>query len=179
MLSAKRILLRSATTRGFTLGELMLCFAALTLVALVAITSFFSQSEVTLHNAARLFAEDVRIAQNRALLLQAPVEIHFEEGGDGYRILESRTAPQHLLDLVPPITRRYSADAVFEGVKILSRDLADQPTLRFDAQGKSTAAATIVFGFAGETRAVVIEAGRGVAQLPDSSRERGWLDWLH
>lgn len=179
MRSAQPILLRPASSQGFTLGELMLCFVALTVVALVAITSFFSQSEVTLHNAAKLFAEDVRIAQNRALLLQAPVEIHFEEGGDGYRILESRAAPKHLLDLVPPITRRYSADAVFEGVKILSRDLAGQPTLRFDAQGKALGPATIVFGFAGETRAVLIEAGRGVAQLPDSSRERGWLDWLH
>jgi len=163
---------------GFTLSELLLSFVALTLVALVAISSFFSQTEVTLHNATRLLADDIRTAQNRAMLLQVPVALRFEEDGDGYAIEDLGFGPAHLKELIPPVARRYSADGVFEGVRVRQLDLGGATQLRFDAQGRAERGATITLGYEGETRSVVIDAGRGIALRPDSTRNRGWLDWL-
>lgn len=163
---------------GFTLSELLLSFVALTLVALVAISSFFSQTEVTLHNAARLLADDIRTAQNRAMLLQVPVALRFEEDGDGYATEDLGLGPAHLKELIPPVARRYSEDGVFEGVRVRQMDLGGATQLRFDAQGRAERGATITLGYEGETRSVVIDAGRGIALRPDSTRNRGWLDWL-
>lgn len=166
------------TRQGFTLSELLLSFVALTLVAVVAITSFFSQTEVTLHNAARLLADDVRTAQNRAMLLQIPVAFRFEDSGDGYAVEDLANGPEHLVDLVPAVQRRYSADGVFEGVRIASVDMGGATQLRFDKLGRAERGAVIVLSYEGETRSVVVEIGRGIALRPDSTRNRGWLDWL-
>lgn len=173
----------SSTTRhvrqGFTLAELLLSFAVLTLVALLAITSFFSQTEMTLHNATRVLADDVRTAQNRAMLLRVPVALRFDEDGDGYAVEDLAPSPEALLELVPSVKRKYSADAVFEGVRIARTELGGATVLRFDAEGRAEHDALIVLSYGGETRSVLVEKGRGIALRPDSTRNRGWLDWLH
>ena len=165
--------------RGVTLSELLLSFAVLTLVALLAITSFFSQTEVTLHNATRLLADDVRTAQNRAMMLRIPVALRFEEDGDGYSVEDLAPSPEELLDLVPTVKRKYSADAVFEGVRVARVELRGATLLRFDAEGRAEHDALIVLSYGGENRTVLVEKGRGIALRPDSTRNRGWLDWLH
>lgn len=163
---------------GFTLLELVLCLALIAFVAAFAISSFFSRSEMTLQNAVKLLADDMREMQARATSLQIPVEIVFEPAGDGYHAEDRAAADVHRSRSFPLVSRRYSRDAVFEGVRIRRLELKGSDRIRFDASGRSQTDGVIVIGYRDDARVLQITSERGLVYLPDSPPSRGWLDRL-
>jgi len=163
---------------GFTLLELVLSLAVIAVVASFAISAFFGQTDMTLHNALRLLSDDIHEMQARSTSLQIPVEIVFDPSGDGYHA-EDRAAPDPArAHSFPLVSRHYSSDAVFEGVRILRVDLQGFDRVSFDASGRSLASGTIVVGYHTESRVLEIRTERGFTYLPDSPRTRGLLDRL-
>jgi len=163
---------------GFTLLELVLSLALIAIVASFSISAFFAQSDMTLHNALRLLAEDIHEMQARSTSLGVPVDIVFDPAGDGYHAEDRGTPDPARARLFPLVSRRYSSDAVFEGVSIRLVELKGSDRISFDASGRSLAAGSIVVGYHSEARVLDLRTDRGFTYLPDSPRNRGWLDRL-
>jgi prepilin-type N-terminal cleavage/methylation domain-containing protein len=164
--------------RAFTLLELVLSLALIAFVASFAISTFFAQSDMTLHNALRLLADDMHEMQARATSLQIPVEIVFDPKGDGYHAEDCGPSDPHRVRAFPLVSRRYSRDAVFEGVRIRRLELKGADRIRFDATGRSLTEGVIVVGYRDDARVLELRSERGLVYLPDSPRSRGWLDRL-
>jgi prepilin-type N-terminal cleavage/methylation domain-containing protein len=164
--------------RGFTLLELVLAMALIAFVASFAISSFFSLSNMTLHNAAKLLADDIHDMQSRATTLQIPVDLVFDPAGDGYHAEDRGAADLRRGRLFPLPARRYSSDAVFEGVRIRRLELKGSDRISFDPSGRSQTAGTIVVGYHDDARVLELRPDRGFTHLPDSPHSGGWLSWL-
>ncbi len=137
---------------GFTILELALTLAAVTLVAALAIHAWFGRTEVTLHNAADLLAEDLRRMQTQAALQRTRIEVHFHADGGGYHAQVASPAGK------VEGTRRYPMDAVFEDVRVDSVRVARGDFLVFDPQGRASSDATITLVQRGVACTVVVDA---------------------
>jgi len=151
--------------RGFTIFELIVVIVIVTFTAAVSIWAYFARPEVTLDNAARLLVRDLRIAQARAALLHSPVTLVFNEDGDGYRIVDGMGDELGSSQSPERIERRYSRDAVFEGVSILPLGLAAQGKVVFESERPDPASGSITLSYRTATRIVEIEPGTGHAEL--------------
>ncbi len=163
---------------GFTLLELLLALVVIAFVASFSISSFFDQGNVTLHNALRLLADDIRLMQNRATYLQIPVEIVFDPQGDGYHAVDMAQPEAHKARSFPLVSRRYSSDGVFEGVHVIRIDLGGTDRIHFNDRGLVREGGTVLIAYRQETRTLQLDAGRGLTSLPDSPSARGWLEHL-
>lgn len=155
---------------GFSLLELILTLALITVLATVSIWAYFARGEVTLENAARLLVDDLHVAQSRAMFLRAPVEVRFDADGLGYRICDATASAHTGIQELEFSGRRYGADAVFEGVCVQGLRGADERLVRFDAKGNAAQAAWITLGYRGETRTIQVDVVAGVALVVDASR---------
>jgi prepilin-type N-terminal cleavage/methylation domain-containing protein len=147
--------------RGFTLLELLIVLGLIALVAALAIPAYYSRPAVTLDNAAKLLARDLRAAQNRAASQRTHVEFRFLPQGDGYEAVDE--SGEHLADPGGggDFIRRYSRDAVFEGVKLACLDLDADHTVRFDRQGFAKSGGRFLLSYRGEERLVEVQQGSG------------------
>jgi len=164
--------------RGFTLPELVLTLTVIALVAAFAISAFFGQSDMTLHNALKLLEADIHEMQARSSSLRVPVDIVFEPSGDGYHTEDRKEPDPRRSHLFPLARRSYGSDAVFEGVRILRLDLRGSDRISFDGTGLPLTTGTIVIGYRNEARVLEFSTERGLTYLPDSPRSRGFLDHL-
>ena len=164
--------------RGFTLLELVVSMALIAFVASFAISSFFSLSAMTLQNALKLLSDDIHEMQARATSLQIPVDLVFDPSGDGYHAEDRGTPDPRRARLFPLVSRRYSSDAVFEGVRIRRRDLSGSDRISFDPAGRAVTTGTIVVGYRSDARVLELRADRVLTHLPDSPHSGGWLSWL-
>jgi type II secretory pathway pseudopilin PulG len=146
---------------GFTIIELIVVIMLVTFTAAVSLWAYFARPEVTLDNAAQLLVRDMRIAQARAALLHAPVTLAFHEEGDGYRIVDGAEDMAHPRYIPERIERRYSRDAVFEGVSILPIGLAARGRIVFGIEGSDPSSGSITLSYGRATRIVEIEAETG------------------
>ena len=164
--------LRSRSSRvlaqGFTLLELLIVLILITIIAAISTWAYFTRPEVTLDNAIRILARDLRIAQSRAILLRHPVSLVFEEDGDGYRIVDRTEGPVSDRAEAGRVERRYSRDAIFEGVRILPVGLAAQGEILFPSDGREPPPGRIMLSYRDETRILEIENGTGRILLTDS-----------
>ena len=160
-------------SRAFTLLELLIALAVIAVVACLAIPAFFERSEITLDNASRLLAEDLRAAQNRAAYYAEEVRMVFRADGDGYAVYgadgEPLTSPSGNGDFV----RRYSRDGVFEGVRIQSVD-APKRTMRYDDRGRPTTGCQVIVSYGSDARRVEVDASSGLISVPGLARP--WVD---
>ena len=166
MRSGARTGVRPRATRksdGFTILELLVSLAAVSVAATAAVSAYFSCGDVTLDNAARLLIDDLHQAQIHAVARVAPVEVHFNPDGSGYRIVDVKNA------LVPTsdIERSYTRDAVFEGVWITAVRIGGENTLTYDGNGTTRQSGEITLSYQGEQRTVFIERPSGTIQAPD------------
>ncbi len=164
--------------RGFTLLELVLSLALIAFVASFAISAFFAQSDMTLHNAMRLLADDIHEMQARASSLQVPVDIVFDLAGDGYHAEDRGTPDPRRARVFPLVARRYSSDAVFEGVRIRMIELKGADRISIDSGGHSPTTGSIVVSYHDDARVLELRPDRGFTYLPDSPNSRGWLGRL-
>jgi prepilin-type N-terminal cleavage/methylation domain-containing protein len=146
-----------SSQRAFTLLELMLALALLTIVAVMAISLHFDRPQVSLPRAAQLLADDMRLLQSRAISQGRSAAVSFAEDGRGWTTL----APD---DGIPP--RRLDSDAVFEGVRFEAASLPAGRLLRFDARGMPDQDATLVLRHAGHALVVEVDQDQGLVQGP-------------
>lgn len=159
----------STQVRAFTILELLLVLAVVTFTAAISIWAYFSRPEVTLDNAANLLARDMRIAQNRALLLRHPVYLVFYKEGDGYRVVDDLNETTFVRQGFERIERRFSRDAIFEGVRILHDGLASNDCIAFPSDGSQMPSGRLMLSYGNETRTLEIEGGTGRILLSDRS----------
>lgn len=153
--------------RGFTILELLLVLALASLTATAAIPAYFSRSEVTLDNATRLLVDDLRQAQIRAVYRNAPVEVCFEVDGDGYSILDRAGGDDEYPAQSSEVFRRYSQDAVFEGVRFSAIQLEPGRSLLFAADGTTLTGGRLTLDYGGDARTVSIDPARGTIRAPE------------
>lgn len=157
--------LRTASRRGFTILELLIVMLAIAIVASIAIPAWFNRSEVTLDNATKLLARDLRDAQNRASSLGEDLWFEFREDGDGYFV---RDAGGHLLEGPlgeGPFERRYSGNAIFQGVTIPRADVGEDRAIRYDAEGHAFGTGSVHLRFKDDVRVVTVLPESGLIEI--------------
>ncbi len=159
---------------GFTIIELLIVLALLSFTASVGIPAYFARPSVTLDNAAKLLAKDLREVQNRAALYEETLEIRFAEDGSGYaatdRSGQALISPYGMGDFL----RYYPGDAVFRGVGIKSVNAGGDRVITFSAEGRPVEAAEIILEFRGEERAVLIRERSGLLAI--DGLDEPWID---
>ncbi len=164
----------SRERRGFTILELLIILALLTITASVGIPAYFARPAVTLDSAARLLAADLHEVQNRAALYQQPLSVRFSETGSGYTGVTASGDPLRSPYDDGPFARTYDADAVFEGVRVREVRSAEGTRITFSPKGLAATTASIVLGFENETRTVRIKKGSGLVEIDGLDDE--WFD---
>jgi prepilin-type N-terminal cleavage/methylation domain-containing protein len=159
---------------GFTLLELLVVLVLISTVAAVAIPAYFARSEVTLENAAILFAKDLRAAQNRSAFVGEETMVELFEDGDGYRVLDALGSPVDNPRNELPFERRYSIDAVFRGVTIAAAKTPEDRRLRFSARGEPNGPFEVILRFGGDERTVCMDPPYGELRILGSTS--GWID---
>jgi len=165
---------QSEPRRGFTILELLIILALLTITASVGIPAYFARPEVTLDSAARLLASDMREIQNRAALYRTPLSLEFATGGGGYSGFHANGDPLTSPYEDGPYVRVYDADAVFQGVRVVEVQSPEGDRVSFTPRGLSAATASVVLSFDGETRTVRIRKGSGLVEI--TGLEDPWFD---
>lgn len=164
-------LIGGRSSHGFTVLELAVALALITLVAVLAIPAFYGRPEVTLDRAALLLARDLRIAQNEAVRWSGDVHFDFLPDGEGYapRFADGRPVPNPVGS--GPMERIYERDAVFEGVRISRLQLAGHPrSIRFDRLGYAYGGGTIELAFEGQDCRVIVHESSGLVTLEGLSK---------
>jgi type II secretory pathway pseudopilin PulG len=160
---------------GISLLAVLIALVTIAAAAAIAIPAFFERRGVTLENACRTLARDLRAAQHRAAYLG--IDVRFELEQDGYRALDpegrpvARSAGKELLE------RRFSRDGVFEGVTLEAIDFGDDRAVLFDWRGTSTESGSVRVAFRGESRRLRLERGSASIYLADSGHpaDSGYL----
>jgi type II secretory pathway pseudopilin PulG len=146
---------------GFTIIEFLVVLILVTLTASVSIWAYFARPEITLDNAVQLLVRDMRIAQSRAAILHSTVSVVFREDGDGYRVIDGTDGLVNSTYRPERIDRRFSRDAVFEGVTILPIGLAARGQVLFDGERSDPRSGRITLAYGRATRIVEIEEESG------------------
>jgi hypothetical protein len=155
--------------------SLLIVLATLTLIAAIAtvvIPAVFRRGEITLDNAGRLLAREMRAAQGWATHHGHDVTIIFEATGDGYRVIDHLGQPIVRPDPPGPFERRYSSDAVFEGVRISAVDFGPERAVTFDAEGGVSRGGSVTVAFKDEQLTVSISAVTGSVEIAGLSGDR-------
>jgi len=174
----KPVVTKQAITRhakgGFTLFELLFSLCMVALVASFAVPAYYARPEITLDNAARLLARDLRAAQNRAATYRMIVEFSFFANGDGYEVTDMNG--HHLADPGGggDFIRRYSYDGVFEGVHLSALDSSAIGDTHFDANGFALEGGHFMLTYLGAQRIVVLQEGSGLLNV--IGLETPWAD---
>jgi len=154
--------------RGVSLLAILITLAGVALIAGLAIPLWFSRHEVTLDNAALLFARDLRAAQTRAAVLGVPLRMELSEHGwsarndDGVQVLRSGSTE--------PLLRELDADGVFEGVTLAEIRFGPENSVDFGPLGEWRESGSVELRFRGEVRRVVVTAPRGDIRIEGLQR---------
>lgn len=165
---------RGAGRGGFTILELLVLLAVLSLVASIGIPAYFSRPNVTLDSAAKLLARDLREVQNRAALYEETLILRFAEDGGGYSATDRRGQPLLSPYGRGPFVRDYDTDAVFRGVQVESVRATKGGRISFDPSGRPETSAEVVLTFRDESRKVTLRAGSGLIAI--EGLKEPWVD---
>ena len=167
-------LARGTARAGFTIVELTIVLLAIALVASLAIPAWFERGEVTLDNATRLLAQDLREAQNRAAFHRQAYRVEFSPDGDGYRVVDEtgRTITAPIGN--GPFERRYARDATFRGVVIERVEFGEDRILEFDQRGFAEEGGAALLRFQNDARVVRVSPYSGLIEIQGMADP--WLD---
>jgi type II secretory pathway pseudopilin PulG len=150
---------------GFTILELVIALALTIIVATLAVPAWFDREEVTLNNAVKLLAQDLRDAQDRAAYGHKAIEVRFFESGDGYRIVDASGQQMAAPVGGGPFERIYSRDAVFRGVSIAFVDMNGTRNLHFDDRGFALEEGAVHVHYKNGTRVLRIHSYTGLIEI--------------
>ncbi len=158
---------------GLSLLGLILWLVSLSVFAAIAVPMYFERG-LTAENGARLLAQDLRSAQNRAAYSGMLLFMRFYEDGDGYEVVDNQGDPIADPRTGRPFVRRYSSDGVFEGLSIKDLVLSTDRTLVFTASGEISSSLECTLQFENETRHLAAKRLTGIVTIPDSTS--GFVD---
>lgn len=167
MLGGSMRRVRIERLRGFTILELLIALVLVSLTATAAISAFFSRTEVTLDNAARLLAEDLRSAQSRATVLRCDVVFQFGADGGGYESYDNDPRARTRAHGPERTIRNFDRDAVFEGVRVSDVQIGGADHLLFQSDGSVAVGGQVTLAYHGATRTVIIEPGKSWIRVAD------------
>jgi Tfp pilus assembly protein FimT len=150
---------------------MLVALACMAIVAGFAIPAFFDAPGVTLDNAARLLARDLRIAQNMAGFDGIPCTFEFLDEGRGWRVVGEHGEVVTRPDQESPFERDFTTDGVFEGVRIEHVDFDGKRSLHFDKSGRALPGGTLKVEFGKESRVVRVFALSGRVILDGLAEE--------
>lgn len=159
---------------GFTIVELTIVLVLLSMTASIGIPAYFSRPTITLDNAAKLLAKDLREIQNRAARYQEQLEIRFPKDGSGYAATDRMGEPLISPYGVGDFRRHYPIDAIFRGVTIKKVRAGGDRAISFSPEGRPLESAEVVIEFRGEQRTVMIRGRSGLLAI-DGLNEP-WID---
>lgn len=162
--------------RGINLLEVFLGLVLLGIGASLAIPAWFGRSEVTLDNAARLLATDLRKAQNRAAFRRLGTQVEFAESGVAYRVMDETGLPAPAPIGDGPFERVYERDAVFRGVRVAEVDFDGGRVLRYDRRGAAQSGGRIVLEFGDSDRQVTLSVRKGAGWIQVDGLSEPWVD---
>lgn len=159
--------LRARERAGFTLLELIIGLALLSIAAAIAIPAHFGRPEVTLHNAGQLLCRDLHSLRVLAINGARPVELQLDRTGYTAVDTAGRT-------LVHPRTgmefrRDYPRDAVFRGVRVGDPDSHERIRIQVDAIGRVDGPEELRLTFGDDWLAIRIDPETGTASLGEAS----------
>ena len=166
---------KGRTRHGRSGVSLLIVLATLTLIAAIAavvIPAVFRRGEITLDNAGRLLARELRAAQSWATHHGHDVTFIFEATGDGYSVVDHLGQVIARPDPPGPFERRYSSDAVFEGVRISAVDLGPERAVTFGADGGVSRGGSVTVAFKDEHLTISISARTGSVEVTGLSGDR-------
>lgn len=155
---------------GFTLSELLMVLAILSLTALIVTPQMLEASSLRAQAAGRAIVADVLFAQNDAIARQAERRVVFNVTSDSYELTDGAgatidagwTGGDHKVD--------FKTDKRFDGVQLLSADFDGDTVLTFDALGAPASSGQVEL-LCGDTRyriTVAAVTGRVVIEPVDS-----------
>lgn len=150
---------------GFTILELAIALALITVASVIAIPAFYSQPNITLDNASLLLARDLRYAQNEAAMRGVHTQVTFDTFGDGYAVETSDAMPLPNPVGGGDLVRVYSRDAIFEGVTITAINGLTEPHVRFDKNGFALDGVAIEMHYEQEVRTVHLARESGLMEI--------------
>lgn len=159
---------------GVSLLVVLIILAALALAAGLAIPAFFARHRVTLDNAAKLIARDLRVAQNWAAYSGEEAIFSFNDDGTGYRLKDGKGRVVERPDQKGIFARSFSADAVFEGIRISDVQCGPDGAIIFDPQGRVLAPGSVRVLFGSDSRVLHVEAPSGLVSIDGLESE--WQD---
>ena len=145
-----------------------------TLIAAIAIPAWFGRGDVTLDQAAILFARDLRSVQNHAVILGRDIELEFLPEGDGYRAIDERGQEVILYSDGIPLARRYNADGVFQGVRVRSVTLENAGPIKYGPSGYALNGGQVVLSLKEERIIISISPESGWVSIEGLSKP--WRD---
>ena len=160
--------------RAFALLHFASFLAISTLLAAVAIPTWFGRGDVTLERAATLLARDLRTVQNHAVISGEETYIDFLPEGDGYQAINGSGELVAPFSDGTPLARRYNADGVFQGVRIQNVSLKGGRGLSYDPNGFALAGGEITLSLYEEQVVLHITAGSGWIAIDGLSKP--WRD---
>lgn len=140
---------------------MLIALACMALVAGFAIPAFFAMHGVTLDNASRLLARDLRVAQNMAGFDGQPCTFEFLDEGRGWRVVGADGSVLTRPDQKGLFERDFTTDGVFEGVRLAHIDFGGKQALHFDKSGRALPGGTLQVCFDGEKRVIRVVALSG------------------
>ena len=150
---------------GFSILELTIALALTVIVATFAVPAWFDREEITLNNAVKLLAQDLRDAQDRAAYGHKEIEVRFHESGDGYIIVDVAGVPIAAPVGGGPFERVYSRDAVFRGVHITVVNMSGGRNLHFDDRGFALEEGSVHLEYKDGTRVLRIHSYTGLIEI--------------
>ncbi|MCB9914027.1 MAG: GspH/FimT family protein [Planctomycetes bacterium] len=160
--------MRRSTDRsraGFSLLELAVALALITVASVLAIPAYYAQPSVTLDNASRLLARDLRYAQNEAALRGQGTQVHFDLFGQGYALECGEACPLPNPVGGGDLVRMYPRDAIFEGVHITRIEGPPQSVVSYDRHGLAEHEAHIELRYEDEVRVLHLEKDTGLMRI--------------
>ncbi len=146
---------------GVSLLVMLIVLAAMAIVAGIAIPAYFGRHGITLDNAARLLARDLRVAQNMAGFEGQPCTFQFLEGGKGWRVVDEQGELLERPDQKGAFERDFTSDGVFEGVRLAHIDFGGRQFLSFDKAGRALPGGSLQVTFDGQICVVRVFALSG------------------
>ena len=156
---------------GVSLLTMLLTLAAMAIAAGLAIPAFYGRHSVTLDSAARLLARDLRVAQSMAGFEGQPCTFQFLSEGRGWRVVGEEGEILDRPDQKGRFERDFTADGVFEGVKLERIAFGGASELHFDRAGRALPGGTLLVTFAGEARVLRVVALSGRVILDGLAEE--------
>jgi len=159
---------------GISLLAVLVTLTLIAILAAIVVPAYFSRHDVTLDNASVLVAGELRAAQNWASIHATEVTFEFTADGDGFRALDQRGHVLQRNDPNGPFARRFSSDAVFEGVRFEAIDFGPDRAVHFNAAGHVLNSGSVAIVFQDERRILHVASGTGRITLEGLGRP--WLD---